>query len=83
MAGLQLKDYIIENKLTVKIQPNSSKNEVYEIKDKILKIRINAPPEDGKANAELLKFLKKEYKLDARILKGHKGREKILLIQNP
>lgn len=47
--------------LRVKITPCSAKNEIKEIMDdETLKIRIKSPPERGKANKELIKFLSKE-----------------------
>jgi len=47
--------------LRIKVLPKSSKNEVVDIMDdETIKIRIKAVPEKGKANRELIKFLKKE-----------------------
>ena len=47
--------------LRVKVIPKSPKNEIIEImEDETIKIRIKAPPEKGKANAELIKFLSKQ-----------------------
>jgi uncharacterized protein (TIGR00251 family) len=47
--------------LRVKVLPKSSKNEVVDIMDdETIKIRIKAVPEKGKANIELVKFLRKE-----------------------
>ncbi|MDR1252579.1 MAG: DUF167 domain-containing protein [Treponema sp.] len=40
----------------IKAVPGASKTEYAGIKDKRLKVRIAAAPEDGKANAELLKW---------------------------
>lgn len=67
------------SKLKVIITPNSSKNEIIS-KGEIWKIKIAAPPEKGKANEELLKFLKKSLKIKAKIVKGSKSREKLLEI---
>lgn len=48
--------------LTVKVIPKSSRNEIVgEMADGTLKIKIAAPPEKGKANAELRAFLAKHY----------------------
>ncbi len=48
--------------LRIKVLPKSPKNEVVEIlDDETIKIRIKAVPERGKANAELIKFLSKEF----------------------
>lgn len=51
---------LIEKKpyLRIKVLPKSAKNEVVEIMDdETIKIRIKAPPEKGKANKELIRFL--------------------------
>ena len=61
------------------VMPNSARNEVVS-KGEIWKIKITAPPEKGKANEELLKFLKKNLGIKAKIVKGSKSREKILEI---
>ena len=41
------------------IQPQSSKNELVGLYNGKLKIKITAPPVDGKANECLIKFLSK------------------------
>lgn len=46
--------------ITVKIVPGSSRTEIVGYYDKMLKIKIAAPPEKGKANKMLLAFLAKE-----------------------
>lgn len=46
---------------TVKVIPRSSRTQIAgRMDDGTLKIRLKAPPEHGKANAELLSFLAKE-----------------------
>ena len=45
-----------------------------------LKLYLKAAPEKGKANAELIKFFKKELKLSVRIKLGESSREKTLEI---
>ena len=39
------------------VQPKSSRDEIIGVQDERLKIRITAPPVDGKANAHLLRYL--------------------------
>jgi uncharacterized protein (TIGR00251 family) len=43
--------------LTLHIQPGAKKTEVAGPHGEALKIRLAAPPVDGKANAELIRFL--------------------------
>lgn len=71
-------------KYIVKIIPKSSKTEIVERGDDFLKIKLNAVPENGKANEVLIKFLSKHFKTpqsNIKIVKGTKSREKVLLIE--
>lgn len=43
--------------LTVHVQPKASRTECVGVHGKALKIRVAAPPVDGAANAELVRFL--------------------------
>jgi uncharacterized protein len=46
--------------IRVKVIPKSPKNEIVEVMaDQTYKVRVAAPATDGKANAELLRFLRK------------------------
>ena len=46
--------------LTIKVIPNASANEIVGWLGESLKVRVQAPPEKGKANRALLKFLSKQ-----------------------
>ncbi len=48
--------------ITTYVKPNSKKNEIYIMNDDIY-IRIQAVPEKGKANKEIIKFLAKIFDL--------------------
>ncbi len=71
--------------LRVKIQANAKKNEFLEI-IKIedldyLKIKINAPALDNRANQELVDFISSSFNLakkDVKLIKGEKSQMKIL-----
>ncbi len=70
-------------KFEVKVQPNS-KEERAEFKRERLKVWIKAEPEKGKANSELILFLKKKIKNETgtvpelKILRGAKSRRKLI-----
>ena len=74
--------------LAVQVMPKSSKNQIEgQVTDAAgknwQKVRLTAPPEDGKANAALIKLLAKEWNIAANkihIQSGHTGRKKILTI---
>jgi len=66
-------------KLKVKVIPNAKKNEIKDFKGGILYVKISAPPVKGKANRELLKFLKRKFEVkDIKIVSGEKSRLKTL-----
>ena len=72
--------------LFLRVQPKASKDEFSEILDDRIKLRITAPPVDGKANKYLIKFLSKVFKTpkaQIRIKSGETGRNKHLIIQRP
>jgi uncharacterized protein (TIGR00251 family) len=65
--------------MDIKAQPGASKTEIAGLKDGRLKVRIAAAPEDGKANAELCRFLAGVLgcaKGDLAVTKGRKSRLK-------
>lgn len=72
--------------LNLTIIPNAKKNEVIGfIEDKSLKIKISSPPENNKANKELIKFLAKKLKISKnqiQIIKGKKSKKKTICIEN-
>lgn len=70
--------------LRIKVRPNAAKTEVKAIMDdETAKIDIAAKPEKGKANAELIKFLAREFavdKDDVKIIGGAGERVKLAKI---
>ncbi|WP_413576808.1 DUF167 domain-containing protein [Bdellovibrio sp. HCB290] len=65
------------------IQPKSSKNQIVGPHNGLLKIKISAPPVDGEANAELIEYLAKFFKIAKRnitLVKGDTGRTKTVEI---
>ena len=68
-------------KLEVVIQPNSKRNEIIFCEDGSIKIRIKEKPIEGRANKELIRFLKKILKTKVGILKGERSERKVLNIE--
>lgn len=67
--------------LAVKIQPNARVSEFIGWEAEHLKIKLKAPPVDGKANEELIRFIAKEFKLtksSVTIKSGHTSKIKLL-----
>jgi uncharacterized protein (TIGR00251 family) len=47
------------------------------------KLRVVAPPEKGKANAEICRLFAARYGLAAEIVAGHTGRQKVVRLSRP
>ena len=76
----ETKDGVI---LSLRISPNSSKNEIIKSEEG-LKIKITAQPIDGKANKALVEYLSKLLKIPKssfEIIRGETSKEKTLLIK--
>lgn len=73
--------------INVRVVPRAAKDGVAGLLGtEALKIRIQAPPVEGKANAYLVKYLSKRWKIsrsDIEILSGETGRNKRVRIGNP
>jgi uncharacterized protein (TIGR00251 family) len=68
------------------LQPKASKDEFCGAHGDRLKVRITAPPIDGKANTHLIRFIAKQFgvtKADVVISSGKLGRQKTLQISQP
>lgn len=68
------------------VQPGASKSEFCGLHGDKLKIRIKAPPVDGKANAAIIDFISEIFfvsKSQVKIEQGHAGRSKTIRILSP
>lgn len=65
-------------RFNVQVKPNSPRNKFLGEIDGFYTFRIKAIPDKGKANAELLRFISKEFRIKARIIAGAASRKKIL-----
>ena len=72
-------DLLTQPQIKIKVIPNGIKTEIVTLLDDgTIKIRIKAIAEDGKANKELLRFLKQETGVHWDIIQGKTSRNKIL-----
>jgi uncharacterized protein len=72
--------------LAIRVTPRASKNEIVDIlADGTVKIRLTAPPVEGKANEALIQFLADVLEVSAsriEIVAGSTGRDKLVSILN-
>ena len=69
--------------VSVRVVPRSSKEGVVGFEGGIVRIRLNAPPVEGQANAALVRFLSKALgvpKSRIALVAGGKGRSKIVRV---
>ncbi|MFC0226462.1 DUF167 family protein YggU [Serratia aquatilis] len=68
------------------IQPKASRDQIIGLHGDEIKVAITAPPVDGQANAHLIKYIAKQFKVaksNVIIEKGELGRHKQLRIIDP
>ncbi len=78
---------VIDGELTVKVMPNAGDNSINmpreDAPSAILSVRVTATPENGKANAAVLKLLAKALglpKTSLAIVRGSSSRTKVIAI---
>jgi hypothetical protein len=70
-------------RLVVQVQPHAGKNAIVDFSENVLRVKIAAPPVEGKANQELIKYLSNLLnirKSNISIDKGLTGRRKMVTI---
>lgn len=72
-----------EVRISLRVYPNASRNEMVGFTDGVLRVKVSAPPIKGKANRELITFLSRLLgvgKGSVNIIKGHTTRNKVVAI---
>ena len=70
-------------KITVRVIPNSSRCEICGVLDGALKIKLDVPPVEGKANDKCIRFLSKLLgvpKTSVKIISGETSKSKVIFI---
>lgn len=71
--------------LSIRLTPNSSKDDFAGYCDEYVKIKVSAPPNENKANKKLLAFLSDTFNLSkssVELISGDKSRLKRVLLKN-
>ena len=72
--------------LTLHVQPGAARTEVAGLHGDALRVRLAAPPVDGKANSELVRFLAATFDVPQRrvtFVRGETSRRKVVRIDSP
>ena len=65
--------------IEVKVHPKSKQNKI--VWRNTLKVYLTEPPENNKANTQMLDLLKKTFKKEVSLIRGHNSRKKIISIE--
>jgi uncharacterized protein (TIGR00251 family) len=66
--------------IQVKVYPHSGREEIVNVNKDSYNVYLKKPAEEGKANIELLKLLRRHFRVEAKIIKGITNRNKIVKI---
>jgi uncharacterized protein len=72
--------------LTLHVQPGARRTEIAGTHGDALKIRLAAPPVDGRANTALVRYLASAFGVPMRqvtLVRGDASREKVLRVERP
>ena len=70
--------------LKIKVEPRSSRSGIVGQYGDAIKVKLNSPPLEGKANTELIEVLAKEYgirKKDVEIISGFNSKNKLVKLK--
>jgi uncharacterized protein (TIGR00251 family) len=68
--------------IKVKVKPNAPKTKVISQNENELILAVAAPPENNKANIELIKFLSRHFKSKVKIIRGLTSKTKLIKIND-
>ncbi len=74
----------METRIRVRLTPRSARNEIVGWRDGLLRVRVTAPPVDGKANEALERLIAKTIgvrKSAVSVVSGARAREKTIEIE--
>jgi uncharacterized protein (TIGR00251 family) len=69
--------------ISLRVHPNAARNGVVGFADGVWRVKIAAPPVEGRANGELITFLARKLGLSKgslTIIRGHTSRNKVIAI---
>lgn len=71
--------------IEVRLQPRASRDELFGMRNGVLRVKVTAPPVDGKANEALCRLIAKSVGVapsKVSIVRGEKSRDKVVRIES-
>jgi len=84
VSGLDARKTSAGVRFTIRLQPRASKNEIVGLQGSALKVRVMAPPVEGRANESVIDLISAALKISRRnvcIVSGSASRTKILEVK--
>ncbi|PKB63939.1 MAG: hypothetical protein BZY80_04620 [SAR202 cluster bacterium Io17-Chloro-G2] len=75
----------IQATIRVRVQPKASGNQILGFREDILRLRVTAPPEDGAANAAVVRLLAQTLGVSRsklEVVRGHASRDKVIRVSS-
>ena len=76
--------HLIDARIRVRLTPRAARDEIMDWQSDVLRVRVTAPPVEGRANAALERLLAKALglpKSTVRVVSGERAREKTVAIE--
>jgi uncharacterized protein (TIGR00251 family) len=67
--------------LEVRVKPNSDRFSLSRREGRLV-LEVASPPREGEANTEIVKGLKRLFRKDIEIVRGLKGKDKVILVRD-
>ncbi len=77
-------DAIMTVRIAVRLSPRASRDELGPFEGDTLRMRVTAPPVDGRANRALVRLLAKRLRVargDVRVVVGETARQKVVAVE--
>ena len=74
-----------ETTIRVRVQPKASGNQILGFREDVLRLRVTAPPEDGRANAAVVRLLAQTLGIShsrLEVVWGHSSRDKLIRVSS-
>jgi uncharacterized protein (TIGR00251 family) len=73
-------------RLAVRVTPRAGRDRIDGVRDGVLRVRVAAPPVEGRANEALVRLLAQALGVaprDVRVVRGAAGRDKLVEVEGP